>query len=731
MFSQKFPYFCSQNHHNPHFISGMKHLYMAVFTAGLMLFSSCKNDNSTHMQLEYPQTERGTVAEPYFGTMVEDPYRWLEYENDENVKKWVVAQNKVTQDYLAEIPFRAGLHKRLKEIWNYARQSAPSREGENYFYTQNDGLQNQSVIYVKKGLDGKPRLFLDPNTLSTDGTTAISSTSVSKDGKFYAFGISKGGSDWNEIFVRDVETGENLSDHLEWVKFSGATWWKNGFFYTRYPEPKKGSQLSASNTNAKIYYHKIGTTQDKDTLVFEYPQNPMIGMGIDVTEDENYALIYLTKGASDNAAVYWKDLNKADMKFQPLVNNYDNTYRLIDNEGSDFLFMTDKDAPKMRLIKIDAKNPDPKKWRILIPEQEGVMQSASVMRGKLLVTYLKDAQSQVKVYSAKGDFLYDVQLSGIGSVGGFGGKKQDSLLFYTFTSFIMPTSIYKYNVDENRTELYWSPSITFPFVNYETKQVFYTSKDGTKIPMFLTHKKGLKLNGENPTYLYAYGGFNINILPAFSPNLLPFLEKGGVYAVANLRGGGEFGEEWHKAGMRDKKQNVFDDFIAAAEFLIKEKYTSNQKLCISGRSNGGLLVGACMTQRPDLYKVALPAVGVMDMLRFHKFTIGHAWTTEYGCADSSVRQFEVLKAYSPLHNLKKDVNYPATLVTTADHDDRVVPAHSYKFAAQLQHAHKGGNPVLIRIDTSAGHGSGKSTTKVIDEWADVWAFVFRNLGMKY
>lgn len=702
-----------------------------VMIAMSLLATACKEEKKDDSKIQYPNAHRSTVAEQYFGTMVEDPYRWLEYENEPDVKKWVEEENKVTQGYLGLIPFRAALHKRLTEIWNYARQTAPYREGENYFFSKNDGLQNQNVVFVQKGLTGTAKPFLDPNKMWADGTTSLASTSVSKDGKYYAYAISKAGSDWNEIFVREVETGKDLSDKIEWVKFSGATWWGNGFFYTRYPEPKKGTQLSGSNVNPKIYFHRVGNAQSQDSLVFEYPQVPTMGLGIEVSQDNQHALIYLTKGASDNAAVYWKNMAKKETSFQPLFPTFENSYNFIDSDGGGLIFMTDKDSPKKRLVKVDPKMPDAKKWRVLIPEQEGVMQSASVLGEKIIVTYLKDAQHQAKVYSLKGDYMYDIALPGIGNVGGFGGHREDTLTFFSFTSFTQPSSIYKYNVLRNTTELYWKPTLNFPFQDYETKQVFFYSKDSAKIPMFITYKKGMALDGNNPTYLYAYGGFNINVLPSFSANLLPFLEKGGIYAVANLRGGGEYGDDWHKAGMRDKKQNVFNDFIGAAEYLIAKKYTSSQKLCISGRSNGGLLVGACMTQRPELYKVALPGVGVMDMLRFHKFTIGHAWTTEYGCADSTMKQYEILKSYSPYHNLKKGTKYPATMVTTADHDDRVVPAHSYKFAAQLQYSQAGDAPVLIRIDTSAGHGAGKSTGKLIDEWADIWAFVFYNLGMKY
>ncbi len=694
-----------------------------------LLISGCKPDSQ--VDIKYPEAHRGTVADQYFGKSVEDPYRWLEYENDTEVKKWIESENTITQEYLGKIAYRPQIAERLKTLWNYARQSAPNKEGNNYFFYKNDGLQNQSVLYIQRGETAKPEVFLNPNTLSPDGTTAIAATSVSKDGKWFAYGLSKAGSDWNEFYVRDIATGKDNADKLEWVKFSGAAWWENGFFYTRYPEPKKGATLSASNTNPKIYYHKIGNPQSKDSLVFEYPSDPLIGIGASTSEDESYLIIELTKGASDNSAVYVKNLKKKEAKLQPIVTNYDNAYNFIGNEGENLIFVTDKSAPKRKVVMINPSKPDEKSWKVLIPEQEATIQSAKLLGNKIFCTMMVDAKHQVKVFSLKSDAPYDLVLPNIGSFGGLTGNREDTLVYYTFTSFTQPTSIYKYNVITNTSSLYRKPDTKFAGSEYETKQIFFNSKDGTKIPMFITHKKGVHLNGNNPTYLYGYGGFNISILPSFATHMLPFLEKGGVYAVVNLRGGGEYGEEWHAAGMRDKKQNVFDDFIGAAEYLIKEKYTSSPKLCISGRSNGGLLVGACMAQRPELYGVALPAVGVMDMLRFHRFTIGHAWTVEYGCADSSVKQFETIYKYSPLHNLKKGTSYPATMVITADHDDRVVPAHSYKFAANLQHSHKGENPVLIRIETSAGHGSGKSTTKQIEEWADVWAFVFHNMGLKY
>lgn len=706
-----------------------KYFIYSTLALGVML-QSCKND-STETENKYPTAHRGTVADQYFGTMIEDPYRWLEYEESEDVKKWVVAENEVTQNYLKTISFRDKLSSRLKEIWNYPRQGAPYREGENYFFSKNDGLQNQSVMYMQKGLTGTPKVFLDPNTLSTDGTTSLSNSSFSKDGKLMAYGISKAGSDWNEFYVMNVETGKKMSDELKWIKFSGADWQGNGFYYTKYPQPKNDKD-AGQNINPKIYFHEVGKPQAEDKMIFDYPQDPMMGLGTTVSEDEKHLLVYLTKGATDNSAIHYKNLGKPESAITPLIPGFDNYFGFIDNDGETLIFITDKGAAKRRIVKIDPKKPDEKNWRVIVPEGEGTIQGASLLGDELFVTYMIDAKHQVKVYSLKtGAFVYDVALPGLGSVGGFGGHREDTVTFFSFTSFVQPTTIYKYNLNSRTAEVYWKAQVKFPFENYETKQVFFTSKDGTKIPMFLTHKKGMALDGNNPTYLYGYGGFNISVLPGFNASILPFLEAGGIYASVNLRGGGEYGDAWHKAGMLEKKQNVFDDFIGAAEYLIKEQYTSSGRLAISGRSNGGLLVGACMTQRPDLYKVALPGVGVLDMLRFHKFTIGHAWVPEYGSSEANKAQFDNLYRYSPYHNLKKGTKYPATLVTTADHDDRVVPYHSFKFAAQLQHSQAGDAPVMIRIETSAGHGAGKSTTKVIEEWADIWAFTFHNLGMKY
>lgn len=706
-----------------------KFLYLSLMVSIFSFGCSSSNDG----KIKYAETFRGTVTDAYFGTRVADPYRWLEQENDPEVKKWVVAQNEVTRDYLDNISFRDSIFNRMKEIWNYPKLSIPTQKGENYFSYKNDGLQNQSVLMVQKGLNGKAEVFLDPNTFSKDGTTSLAMTSYSHDNKYVAYGISQAGSDWNTFYVMDIEKKEKLKDELKWIKFSGAAWFKNGFFYTRFPEPAGKGELSEQNLNAKIYYHEIGKPQAEDKMIFEYPQNPKIGLGAITTKDEKYLLIELSEGATDNSAVYIKDLSKAESKAVPLIDNFENMYSLIDNVDNELLFLTDKGAPKRKVVKINTSKPDVKSWKEIISEDKNnTLQNVSLVGGKLFCTYMVDAKHEVKVHDLKtAGFLYNISLPGMGTVSGFAGEKTDSMTFYSFTSFVQPTTIYQYNTNTNVSSVYRKAEVKFPVNDYETKQVFVQLNDSTKMPMFIVHKKGMLLTGNNPTLLHGYGGFNISRLPEFDLKYLPFLEQGGVFAMACLRGGGEYGDEWHKAGMGMKKQNVFNDFIAAAEYLVKEKYTNSAKLAIYGRSNGGLLVGAVMAQRPDLCKVALPAVGVMDMLRFHKFTIGHAWISEYGCADTDRKQFENLFKYSPLHNLKKGKKYPATLVTTADHDDRVVPAHSYKFIAELQYAQGGDAPVLIRIETAAGHGSGKSTTKTIEEWADIWAFTFKNLGMKF
>ncbi len=690
----------------------------------LLIISSCENKTA----IKYPETNKIEVVDNYFGVDVTDPYRWLEDDNSAETAEWVKQQNEVTFAYLESIPFRKKIHERLTAIWNYPKYGVPWRVGKYYFFFKNDGMQNQSVLYIQEGLEGEPRVFLDPNTLSKDGTVALTSMRASNDDRYLAYGISKAGSDWNEIKVMNIETGEQLEDHLEWIKFSGIAWKGNGFYYSRYAAPQSGEVLSGKNQYHKVYYHTLGTPQSKDELIHENSKFPLRNYSASVTEDERFLIIYESETTSGNA-LYVKDLSKKNSPFVQLVSGFEKDYTVLDHFDGQLLVLTNFNAPRKQLVLMNPSNPSPQDWKIIIPEKEDVLQSVRLMGGHIMVQYMKDATSRAYLHDLQGNFVQEVSLPGIGSLSGFSGKKQDSLAFFAFTSFVYPSAIFRYNISKNESEIYRTSDIDFDPNQYETKQIFYHSKDGTRIPMFITHKKGLKLNGKNPTLLYGYGGFNASMTPSFSVSRLILLENGGVYALANIRGGGEYGEAWHKAGTKLKKQNVFDDFIAAAEYLIEQKYTSSAKLAIQGGSNGGLLVGAVANQRPELFKVALPAVGVMDMLRFHKFTIGWAWVGDYGSSEKE-EEFHYLLGYSPYHNLKEGVSYPATLITTADHDDRVVPAHSFKYAARLQEAHKGENPVLIRIETSAGHGAGKPTAKTIEEQVDVWSFVFKNLNVK-
>lgn len=678
-------------------------------------------------EMKYPKTIKTDVKDNYFGVEVSDPYRWLEDDNSEETKKWVEEQNKVTFDYLSKIPYREKIKTRFEQIFNYPKYSAPFKGGNNYYFFKNDGLQNQSVLYIQKGITAESEVFLDPNKLSEDGTVSLSTFAVSKNGKYFAYGTASGGSDWNEFHVMEVDGKKKLVDNLKWIKFSGIAWKDDGFFYSRYPEPKPGDELSAQNEFGKIYYHKVGTTQNEDELIYEDSSKPKRFFGSGTTEDERFLIISFSDGTSKNGLLV-KDLSDPDSKFQTIIEKPENNYSVIDNLDDKLLVQTDKNAPRYQLVLVDPKNPSEKNWEIILPESKDVLVSVSLVGGKMIVNYMKDASNHVYVYNFQGGFENEIELPALGTVAGFGGNKDDDVAFYTFTSFTYPPTIYKFEVSSKISTIFRETEIDFDFKNYDTKQIFYLSKDGTKVPMFIVHKKGVKLDGNNPVYLYGYGGFNISLNPNFSTSRLMFLENGGVFAMANLRGGGEYGKDWHQAGTVLNKQNVFDDFIAAAEYLIKEKYTNPQKLAIAGGSNGGLLVGAVMNQRPELFKVALPAVGVMDMLRYHKFTIGWAWAVDYGSSEDSV-QFNYLYKYSPLHNLKSGTNYPATLVTTADHDDRVVPAHSFKYIAELQEKHSGRNPVLIRIETRAGHGAGKPTSKIIEEVADVWSFLFYNLGI--
>ncbi|NPA35531.1 MAG: S9 family peptidase [Chlorobi bacterium] len=699
---------------------------LTIFSALILFLSGCNNNKP----LKYPEAKRVDTIDTYFGHKVADPYRWLEDDNSEETKKWVTEENKVTENYLKKILFRKKIEKRLKQIWNYERRSAPWKDGGLYFYTKNNGLQNQSVFYMMKTLNSEPEIILDPNKLSKDGTVAVNAFAVSDDGKYLGYGISRGGSDWREFYIRNIETKTDLDDHLKWIKFSEISWYKDGFFYTRYPEPAKGDELKAANLNAKIYYHKTGTPQSEDELIYEDKKHPEWGFSAQVTDDNQFLIIYATKSTSGNA-LYYKRLGVKNAPLVKIIENFDNDYNVIDHRKGKFLILTNNKAPKYRLVSVDINTRNYDNWNDVIPESDtDVLMNVSVINNKLIANYQKDAHSQILVFDDNGKFLHDVKLPGPGTVYGFSGEKNDTVTFYTFSSYTYPNVIYRYNPDKNISKLYYKTNIDFSIDDYETKQVFYKSKDGTRIPMFIVHKKGLELNGNNPTWLYGYGGFNISLTPRFDVRRLVWLENGGVFAVANLRGGGEYGEIWHRSGTKMNKQNVFDDFIYAAKYLISNNYTNPDKLVIQGGSNGGLLIGAVVNQRPDLFRVALPAVGVMDMLRYQNFTIGRYWAADYGTSSDSEDMFKYLYSYSPLHNIKPDVEYPSVMVTTADHDDRVVPAHSFKYIATLQHTYKGKHPVLIRIETDAGHGAGKSMEKSIEEWADLYSFAFYELGIK-
>ncbi len=717
-----------------------------MFKVGFVLLISMffAGNAFTQTKIEYPKTKTVDQTDDYHGTKVSDPYRWLEDDNSAETKAWVESQNKVTFGYLNQIPEREQLKKRLTELWNYEKYSAPTKEGKYYFYSKNDGLQNQSVLYVADSVKGEGRVLLDPNKLSADGTVALSGfPAITDDGKLMAYGLSSAGSDWQEWHFRDVETRKDLPDVLKDIKFSGASWTKDGkgIFYSRFPRTDEKAKLSAINYFQKLYYHKLGTPQSEDVLIYERPDDKEMGVGGSVTEDGKWLIIYVTKGTAPMNMIFYKDLSKADSKVMPLVDKLEADYSFIGNDDSTFYFRTDKDAPLGRIVAVQVKGNrsgelkhgeyvyNNRVWREIVPQTAETLGSVDFINNQFVGNYLKDAYTQIRVYDLNGKFVRTVELPGIGTANGFGGKRFDTETFYTFSSFNTPPTIYRYDMKTGKSEIFRKSDVKFDPNNYEVKQIFYSSKDGTKIPMFIVHKKGLKLDGNNPTLLYAYGGFNISLTPGFSVSRVVWMENGGVYAVPNLRGGGEYGEEWHKAGTKLQKQNVFDDFIGAAEYLIKNKYTRPEKLAISGGSNGGLLIGAVLNQRPDLFGAALPAVGVMDMLRFQKFTIGRAWTSDYGSSDNP-QEFAAIYKYSPLHNIRKGTKYPAVMVTTADHDDRVVPAHSFKYAATLQEAQGGDAPVLIRIETKAGHGAGKPTAKVIEEQADIYGFLMKNLGMK-
>jgi prolyl oligopeptidase len=693
---------------------------MAVF------FTACASET-----FEYPESKKLDVVDDYHGTEVADPYRWLEDPNAEDTKAWVRAQNDVTFPYLKSLPGRDRIESRLTTLWDYPRYSTPSKRGGHYFYSYNDGLQNQSVLYTMQSMDDEPRVLLDPNTFSDDGTVALSSLAISKNARYIMYGKSDGGSDWQEFFVRDIETGEDLDDHIKWVKFSGASWThdEQGFYYSRLPEPAPGEELTAENTNVKLYYHRLGTGQSEDILIYERPDQPNWMIGGTVSHDGNYLVISVSESSAPRNQLYYQDIRRAGNPVVKLIDTFEARYNYITNDGPVFYFQTDLDAPQNRVISIDLRNPAKSNWKTVIPEQEFVLTGISVVNNQFVASYLVDARSEVRIYGKDGNLEREVELPGIGSVSGFSGERDDTEAFFSFTSYTYPTTIFRYDFTTHDYEVFRESGVDFNPDEYVTEQVFYESKDGTTVPMFITYKKGLEMNGNNPTYLYGYGGFNVSMTPGFSVSNLVWMEMGGIYAVANLRGGGEYGREWHQAGTKENKQNVFDDFIAAAEFLIDEGYTSSSKLAIGGGSNGGLLVAAAMVQRPDLFAVAMPAVGVLDMLRYHLFTIGWAWASDYGRSDNP-DDFEYLYAYSPLHNLEMGTEYPATLITTAERDDRVVPAHSHKFAAALQEHHAGSNPVMIRIETRAGHGAGRPTAMIIEEAADRWAFIAKHTGLR-
>lgn len=700
-----------------------KYLLCGALTAAALLFANCKPKMKI-TTLPYPDAQKDSTVDDYFGTKVADPYRWMEDDNAQQTADWVAAENTVTRDYLDRIPYRAALKERLTRLWNYPKYGVPSKEGDYYFFFENDGLQNQSILYRQKGPDAPAEVFLDPNTLSDEGTMALADVSFSKDHKYMAYAVAASGSDWVEIRVMETATGKQLPDVIRWVKFSGAIWGDGGFYYNGYDEPTKEEALSGQNRNQKIYFHRLGTEQSDDRLIYEDPAHPLRYLSPGVSEDGKLLFVYATEGTSGSEILY-KDLSRGG-GFKLLFPGFDHDYAMVHARDGKAIFYTNEGAPNFRLVETDFTGSAPV-TRELIPQADCLMQDAAVAGGSLIVSYLDKAQSLITQYAMDGAKIRDVSLPGIGTASGFSAAKEDTVAFYAFSGFTRPTSIYRYDLSSGVSTLYKSPEVAFDPDDFTSEQIFFESKDGTPVSMFIVHRKDMKTDGSNPLYLYGYGGFNISLTPGFSPQNILLMEQGGIYAMVNLRGGGEYGEAWHKAGMKANKQNVFDDFIAAAEYLIEKGYTSREKIAIAGGSNGGLLVGACMVQRPDLFAVALPAVGVMDMLRFHKFTVGWGWVVEYGSSDNE-EDFGYIYKYSPLHNIRQGECYPATLITTADHDDRVVPAHSFKFAATLQQAQACDKPVLIRIDTNAGHGAGKPISKRIEEAADVYSFFFWNTG---
>jgi len=698
-------------------------LILLVTSVALLAAAACRKGQE---RLSYPVTKKVNQVDDYFGTKVADPYRWLEDDNAPDTKAWVQAENAATFGYLAKIPFHEKIKQRLDEIFNYPSYSSPFRSGEYYFFYKNDGLQNQSVCYVQKGLDGTPEVFFDPNALSPDGTVRLGIISISNDNRYAALSRGEAGSDWSEIRIMEIATKKELPDRIQWVKFSGAAWQGDGFYYSGYDKPAPGQELLAKNEDQKVFYHKLGEPQEKDVLVYRDKEHPLRYLGADTTEDGKSLFLTVAEGSIGNE-LYFKDLTRKDAKFVPLVRGFSSDSAPIDTVGGKVLVYTNLDAPNFRVVLMDPQASAKEKWETVIPEKQEVLNGANATGGYLFCNYLKDANTRIYQYDLKGRVVREIELPALGTADGFNGRRDEKVLFYTFSSFTYPPTIYKYDPASGKSEAFRKSEVKFDPADYETKQVFYASKDGTRVPMFIVSKKGLKLDGMNPTFLTGYGGFGYSLRPSFNPSMIILLENGGVFAVANLRGGGEYGEAWHKAGMLLHKQNVLDDFIAAAEYLIREKYTSRDYLAVAGGSNGGLLIGAVMTQRPDLFRVCLPAVGVMDMLRYQKFTVGWGWVVEYGSSDNE-RDFRNLYAYSPLQNLKPGVCYPATLVSTADHDDRVVPGHSFKFAATLQADQACANPVLIRIEMRSGHGS-SNLSKAIAAGTDTWSFMFFNMGI--
>jgi len=700
--------------------------HACLLTAALLLAPALQAQ-----QLVYPETPRMPVVDDYHGVLVPDPYRWLEDLDGEQTRRWIEAQNALTFAYLDSIPQHAWIRQRLTELWNYPRYGLPQKEGSRYFFFKNDGLQNQSVLYVQEGREGTPRVLIDPNTFSEDGTVALTTLAISRNGRYVVYGLSEAGSDWRTFRIRDVETGADFPETLRWIKFSGAAWMPDysGFFYSRYPRPTDDT-LAAANRNQKLYFHRLGTDQSEDVLIYERPDDPGLGFGAEVTHDGRYLIINVWKGTDTRNRVYYKDLSQPDGPVVRLLDDFDASYEFVGNIGTTFYFLTNLDAPNGRLIAIDISRPERANWRTLIPESGAVLQSVTLAGGRFVVRALEDVKTRLTVHALDGTPLDTIALPTIGSVSGVSGRPNDPELFFSFTSFIYPTTIFRHDLETGTTEVFHAPEIDFDASRYEVHQVFYRSKDGTRVPMFLVHRKGLVRDGSHPVYLYGYGGFNISLTPSFNSSNLVWLELGGIYAVANLRGGGEYGEAWHRAGMLENKQNVFDDFIAAAEYLIREGYTSPKRLAIGGASNGGLLTGAVLTQQPELFGAVIVQVGVLDMLRYHRFTIGWAWVPEYGSPDNP-EHFRFLYAYSPLHNVRLHRCYPPTLIMTADHDDRVVPAHSYKFTATLQQAQGCAHPMLLRVETRAGHGGGIPTQKGIKIEADKWAFLVRALSVPF